>query len=65
VQIHPGTTRMALQRLLDLLEEVFTTDQEFHRFVQDVEFFAECVFQCPGQRHDTLGGNFHRRIVAA
>ena len=64
VQCQRGTRAVALQGLFDTGQEIITAHQKLHGFVEYVEFFAQGVFQGPGQCDHTLLGNFHRRIVA-
>jgi hypothetical protein len=35
-------------------QEVIAANQKFHRFVQNVQFFAQSVFQRPGEGNDAL-----------
>lgn len=64
VQRQRGTGAMALQGLFDAGQKIITAHQKLHGFIEYVEFFAQGVFQGPGQCDHTLLGNFHRRIVA-
>ena len=64
VQCQRGARAMALQGFFDAGQKIVTAHQKLHGLVEYVEFFAQGVFQGPGQCDHTLLGNFHRRIVA-
>lgn len=65
VQVDLRARFMTLKRLLDFREEVGAANEKFHRRLQHVQNFAKCVLERPGQAHDALLSDFHRRIVAA
>ena len=65
VQVHLGAFFMALQRLLDLGEQVGPADQKLDRIIQDVQCFTQSVLERPREGDDALRCDFHRRIVAA
>ena len=64
LQIESGADFMALERLLDGLKEILAADHELDGFVQDVEFLAQSIFECPGQGDHALLFDFHKTIVA-
>ena len=65
MQVDACPLLVPLQRLLYLVEQVIAADQELDRLFQHVEFFAQRVFQGPGQGDYALRCDFHTRIVAA
>ena len=54
LQLNPGPHAMTLQREFDLLEKIIAAHEELHWLVQYIEYFAERVFQRPGECNDTL-----------
>ena len=64
MQIELGTFFVPLQRFFDGFEQVVPADQKLDRVIQQVQFFAQSVFQRPCQGDDALIVNFHTRIVA-
>jgi len=64
VECQRGPGAVALQGFLDAGQQIVAPHQKLHRVIENVQFFAQGVFQRPGQCDHTLLGNFHRRIVA-
>ena len=64
MQVHFGTTFVALEGFFDLGQKVFASDEKFNRLVQRVQSFAQRVFECPGQCDHRRCLDFHRTIVA-
>lgn len=60
LQVKRRANAVALQCVFNLLEKIVAAKQEFDRFVEYVEFFAQGVFERPGQCDHTVLIDFHK-----